>query len=65
MRNAMLLSLAIFLGIKWLLLPALGNHGLWLSLLLFLAARAVTLGAYYPALEASVAPEPGSGRREV
>jgi MATE family multidrug resistance protein len=65
MRNAMLLSLAIFLGIKWLLLPALGNHGLWLSLLLFLAARAITLGAYYPALEASVAPKTGSGRREV
>lgn len=65
MRNAMLLSLALFLGIKWLLLPALGNHGLWLSLMLFLAARAVTLGAYYPALEASVTPPPAEGRRPI
>jgi MATE family multidrug resistance protein len=57
MRNAMLLSLAVFLLANWLLLPALGNHGLWLSMMLFLAARAVTLGLHYPALEASV----GSG----
>jgi len=56
MRNAMVLSLAIFLLAVWLLLPLLGNHGLWLSFLLFLAARAVTLGAYYPALERSVGP---------
>jgi len=54
MRNAMLLSLAIFLVARWLLLPPLANHGLWLSLMLFLAARAITLGAFYPALEASI-----------
>jgi MATE family multidrug resistance protein len=56
MRNAMVLSLGIFLLANWLLLPPLGNHGLWLSLLLFLAARAVTLGLHYPALEESVGP---------
>src|SRR3546814_105683 len=56
MRNAMILSLAVFLLAVWLLVPPLGNHGLWLSLLLFLAARAVTLGLHYPALEESVGP---------
>lgn len=58
MRNAMVLSLGAFLLAVWLLLPVLGNHGLWLSFLLFLAARAVTLGAHYPALERSVGPGP-------
>jgi len=70
MRNAMVLSLGIFLLAVWLLLPPLGNHGLWLSFLLFLAARAVTLGAHYPALERSVGksarpsvgPGPAEGR---
>jgi multidrug resistance protein, MATE family len=56
MRNAMVLSLGVFLLAVWLLVPVLGNHGLWLSFLLFLAARAVTLGAHYPALERSVGP---------
>ena len=37
-----------------MLIPVLGNHGLWLSMLLFMAARAITLGAFYPRLEASV-----------
>jgi MATE family multidrug resistance protein len=50
MRNAMLVSLAVFLLSTWLLLPALGNHGLWLSLMIFMIARAVTLGVLYPRL---------------
>lgn len=61
MRNAMLASLAVFLLANWLLLEPLGNHGLWLSLMLFMAARAVTLAVCYPALEATVAP-PGDAR---
>ncbi len=56
MRNAMLISLALFLTAKWLLLPALGNHGLWLSLMLFMVARAATLAIDYPALEGSMGP---------
>ena len=60
MRNAMVLSLGVFLLANWLLVPPLGNHGLWLSLLLFLAARAVTLGLHYPALEESVGPWRGA-----
>ena len=55
MRNAMLASLIVYVIAVWLLVPALGNHGLWLSYLVFMAARGVTLGAYYPALERSMA----------
>jgi MATE family multidrug resistance protein len=54
MRNAMVLSLAVFLAANWLLLPAFGNHGLWLSLTLFMAARGLTMALSYPALERSV-----------
>jgi MATE family multidrug resistance protein len=31
----------------------MGNHGLWAALLISFAARGVTLGARYPALERS------------
>jgi MATE family multidrug resistance protein len=57
MRNAMVLSLAIFLLANWLLLPALGNHGLWLSLMIFMIARGLTMAMYYPALEGAVGSE--------
>jgi len=55
MRNAMAVSLAIFLGACWLLVPVLGNHGLWLAFMLFMVARAVSLGAAYPRLVKSLA----------
>jgi MATE family multidrug resistance protein len=43
MRNMMLLSVVVYL-VAWACLePALGNHGLWAALLLFLSARSVTL----------------------
>jgi len=54
MRNAMLVSLAVLLIACWLLIPPLGNHGLWLAFTLFTVARAITLGLYYPRLERSV-----------
>jgi MATE family multidrug resistance protein len=53
MRNAMLMSLAIFLAAWWLLVP-FGNHGLWASLYVHYAARAGTLFSYYPALVRSI-----------
>jgi MATE family multidrug resistance protein len=56
LRNAMVLSLSAFLVACWTLVPTLGNHGLWLSMAVFMLARAITLGAYYPALERSVGP---------
>ncbi|MEM6961741.1 MAG: MATE family efflux transporter [Myxococcota bacterium] len=42
MRNAMLLSLALF-ACAYVLLRPYGNHGLWIALLLHYPARAVTL----------------------
>jgi MATE family multidrug resistance protein len=60
LRNAMLVSTAAYLAVLWLALPALGNDGLWLSLLLFLAARGLTLAACYRSLERSL--DGGAGR---
>jgi len=48
MRNAMLLSMLIYLGLLQLLIPQWGNHGLFLGLSLFMMVRAITLGFYYP-----------------
>ena len=53
MRNAMLMSLAIFLVGWWALTP-FGNHGLWASLYVHYAARTGTLFYYLPALVRSV-----------
>lgn len=53
MRNAMLLSLAVLLIACWQLIPAYGNHGLWLAYSIFMVTRGLTLGFYYPALERS------------
>ncbi len=48
MRNGMLISLGIFLAAGWILIPRMGNHGLWLAMMVFMVIRAVTLGAWYP-----------------
>jgi MATE family multidrug resistance protein len=53
MRNAMLLSLAIFL-VAWRVLAPFGNHGLWAAFYVHYAARAVTLLYHYPALVRSI-----------
>lgn len=53
MRNAMLISLSIFLIAWWLSLP-LGNHGLWIALYINYLARIGTLYYHYPALVRSV-----------
>ncbi len=50
MRNAMIVSLLIFLASWWLLVPAFANHGLWLSLHIYFVARAVTLLWYLPSV---------------
>ena len=49
MQNAMALSTAIFVALTWLLMPWLGNHGLFLALTLFMVVRALTLLPYYRA----------------
>lgn len=54
MRNGMVLSLAAYLAAIHFLPGVLGNHGLWLSLALFMVARGVTLGLWYPRIEAAL-----------
>jgi MATE family multidrug resistance protein len=56
MRNMMALSLAVYVAAVAALVPAMGNHGLWLALLISFVARGITLGLRYPALERGVAP---------
>jgi MATE family multidrug resistance protein len=51
MRNMMAVSFAVYIGCVLALMPGLGNHGLWLALLISFVARGVTLGLRYPALE--------------
>jgi MATE family multidrug resistance protein len=51
MRNMMAVSLAVYVAAAAILVPFLGNHGLWLALLISFVARGVTLGLRYPALE--------------
>ncbi|MFO1055936.1 MAG: MATE family efflux transporter [Dongiaceae bacterium] len=48
MRNGMIIALACYLAAATLLLPAFGNHGLWLAFLVLMVARAVPLAIWYP-----------------
>lgn len=48
MRNAMVFSAMVFLATAQLLLPRMGNSGLWLSFSLFMITRALSLLYYYP-----------------
>ena len=43
MRNGMLLTVALLAPFAWAL-NGLGNHGLWISFLLFMVLRSLTLG---------------------
>ncbi len=54
MRNGMILSISIFVGALYLIVPDMGKHGLWLAFTVFMVARALTLGAVYPRLERRV-----------
>lgn len=56
MRIAMLQSTIVYVAILFVLVPIMGNHGLWLSLMIFDLVRALTLWRYYPALEAAADP---------
>lgn len=54
MRNAMLISMLVYIAATGLLIEPYGNHGLWLAFSIFMVARAVTLGVRYPAIERSI-----------
>ena len=47
MRDSMLVSLVIFLAAFYMLSDPLGNHGLWLALLIFLLARGLIQWAVF------------------
>ena len=59
MRIAILQSVAIYVVALVLLFPTMGNHGLWLALMILNTARGITLGVRYPRLEATVGRQPG------
>lgn len=53
MRNAMIISLALYLVALFTLPEIFGNDGLWVAMILFFVFRGATLGVRYPALEAA------------
>ncbi|MHC0054530.1 MATE family efflux transporter [Actibacterium sp. D379-3] len=53
MRNMMAISFVVYVAAIAVLMPAFGNHGLWMALLISFVARGVTLALRYPRLEAS------------
>ncbi len=54
MRNAMVLSAAVYFPASWLMAEHWGNHGIWAALIGLYALRAATLAVAYPALERRV-----------
>ena len=55
LRNAMIVSVAIYIVISFFLIASFGNTGLWLSLCIFFIARALTLFVYMPRIYQRVA----------
>lgn len=51
MRNAMIVSLVVYLGAWWFLQANFGNHGLWASFMIYFLARAATLYYYLPEIQ--------------
>lgn len=54
MRNGMAVSLLAFWFAAWLLLPLIGNHGLWLAFLVLMSARGLWLGVIFARHEPAV-----------
>ncbi len=51
LRNSMFLALLLYLAAIWLSLESLANHGIWLSMTVFMLARGVILALQYPQIE--------------
>jgi MATE family multidrug resistance protein len=47
MRNAMVASTFLVFIPAWFVLRPLGNHGLWLAFMIFLASRGLGMHVYY------------------
>ncbi|WP_169739134.1 MATE family efflux transporter [Paraburkholderia nodosa] len=58
LMQAMAVSLAVFLCASWALVGPLGNHGLWIALLVFMAARGLTLSPLLPRISGAIVPVP-------
>ncbi|HHW35436.1 MAG TPA: MATE family efflux transporter [Paracoccus solventivorans] len=56
MRRAMLPAVAAYGLAVLLLVPLLGNHGLWAALMVLYVGRALAMAAYYPRVEQAAAP---------
>ncbi len=56
MRNMMILSALVYVAAVIVLIPIFENHGVWMALLVSFAARGITLGLRYPALERAAKP---------
>ena len=54
MRNAMIVSLLVYLITTEAFRPKLGNHGIWLGFTVFMIARGLTLTYYYPRIERGI-----------
>jgi len=54
MRNAMFVSLLLYLGLLQLTIPLLDNHGLFLGLSVFMLIRGLSLLFYFPGIEATM-----------
>lgn len=54
MRNAMMISVVIYILALVVLVPWLGNHGLWLGLIVLFIARAATLYIRFPNIERGI-----------
>ena len=53
MRNASLIALLIYMT-AWWFLERFGNAGLWMAFIIYIVARAVTLGVHIPSLRRSI-----------
>ena len=47
MRNIMVISTVVVFLPTWYVLQFLGNHGLWLSFIIFMASRSIGMHYYY------------------
>lgn len=53
-RNSLIVSMILFIVLVHILIPVLGNHGLWLSFILFTLSRSLVLGSYLPKMSRSL-----------
>jgi multidrug resistance protein, MATE family len=56
LMHAMAISMAVFLAASWALVSPFGNHGLWAALLVFMAARGLTLSPLLPRITGAIRP---------